>query len=222
MKVLGSALLVLLASSLLPAFSDEPVATEAPKEAASTATSANATLVEPDSAMTEAKQQEATLNYSHDAFKKSRMSMPANMKGAALLAMMDKPISKLAKSQDEIGYTNYGTIALDLSYECKKSKAMSILDELDASATKAYPQSYSLIGNALYYFAIGCYCDNDMDNAEKYGLKSIDKYVTGGSTDFMDTSNLKIAYYMLALIKEKQGKQDDALSYARKGKSIAN
>ncbi len=222
MKVLGSALLVLLASSILPAFSDEPVATEAPKEAASTTTSANATQVESDSAMTEAKQQEATLKYSHDAFKKSRMSMPANIRGAALLAMMDKPISKLAKSQDETGYTNYGTIALDLSYEGNKSKAMSILDELDASATKTYPQSYSLVGNALYYFAIGCYCDNDMDNAEKYGLKSIDKYVTGGSTDFMDTSNLKIAYYMLALIKEKQGKQDDALSYARKGKAIAN
>lgn len=220
MKRITWSLITVLTISAIPVRADEPTtANEALKDTSTQTTQQNASEVQSgsstlDPAMQEAKGQEATLTYCHDAFKKSRMAQPA--KGASLASMLSRITSK-----DPINYQNWNTVCLDYLYEGKKAKALEILNQLE-SASSGTADSITVLAGTMYYFAIACYCDGDLDNAEKIGLKCAARYVSSGSKDFMDTSNLKCIYFMLALINEKQGKSQESLDYAKKGTAIKN
>lgn len=193
MKRLVVTLLVMLLSVALPSFAE-------------------------DSVVSEAKEQEMVFKVAHDEMKKTRLSKAG--RGDALADMLVTPIEKLAGSNDQSSLQNWGNVCLDHLYDGNKEEAIRIADLLDSAATKSFPKSESSVGQVLYYFAIGCYMEGDLKNAEKYGLKSIDKYVAAGSKLRVDQSNLQLCYYMLAVLYDKQSNNEKALEYANKGKSV--
>jgi len=171
-----------------------------------------------DSVLAEAKEQEMVFKVAHDEMKKTRLSKPG--RGDALADMLVTPIEKLAGSQDQSSMQNWGNVCLDHLYDGNKEEALRIMDLLDAAAQKSYPKSETVVGQVLYYFAIGSYMDGDIKNAEKYGLKCIDKYVASGSKLRVDQSNLQLCYDMLAIIYDKQGNAQKALEFANKAKAV--
>ena len=171
-----------------------------------------------DSVVSEAQEQEMVFKVAHDEMKKTRLSKAG--RGDALAAMLVTPIEKLAGSNEQSSLHHLGNVCLDHLYDGNKEEAIRIADLLDAAATKSFHKSESSVGQVLYYFAIGCYMEGDLKNAEKYGLKSIDKYVAAGSKLRVDQSNLQLCYYMLAVLYDKQSNNEKALEYANKGKSV--
>ncbi len=171
-----------------------------------------------DSTLAEAKEQEMTFKVAHDEMKKVRLAKPG--RGDALADMLVTPIEKLAGSNDQSSMQNWGNVCLDHLYDGNNEEAIRIIDLLDAAASKSYPKSEVVVGQVLYYFAIGSYMDGDLKSAEKYGLKCVDKYVLSGSKQRVDQSNLQLCYYMLALIYDKQGDEKKAIEFAHKGKDV--
>lgn len=171
-----------------------------------------------DAVVSEAKEQEMVFKVAHDEMKKTRLAKAG--RGDALADMLVTPIEKLAGSNDQSSLQNWGNVCLDHLYDGNKEEAIRIADLLDGAATKSFPKSQTSVGQVLYYFAIGCYMEGDLKNAEKYGLKSIEKYVAAGSKQRVDQSNLQLCYYMLAVLYDKQGNNEKALEYANKGKEV--
>lgn len=171
-----------------------------------------------DASLAEAKEQEMTFKVAHDEMKKARLAKPG--RGDALADMLVTPIEKLAGSSDQSSMQNWGNVCLDHLYDGNKEEAIRIIDLLDAAASKSYPKSEVVVGQALYYFAIGSYMDGDLKSAEKYGLKCVDKYVASGTKLRVDQSNLQLCYYMLALVYDKQGNAEKAIEFAKKGKDV--
>lgn len=171
-----------------------------------------------DAVLAEAKEQEMVFKVAHDEMKKTRLSKPG--RGDSLADMLVTPIEKLAGSNDQSSMQNWGNVCLDHLYDGNKEEAIRIMDLLDAAATKSFPKSESIVGQVLYYFAIGSYMDGDMKNAEKYGVKCVEKYLASGAKLRVDQSNLQLCYYMLAVLYDKQGNAEKALEYANKAKSI--
>lgn len=171
-----------------------------------------------DAVVSEAKEQEMVFKVAHDEMKKTRLAKAG--RGDALADMLVTPIEKLAGSNDQSSLQNWGNVCLDHLYDGNKEEAIRIADLLDGAATKTFPKSQTSVGQVLYYFAIGCYMEGDLKNAEKYGLKSIEKYVAAGSKQRVDQSNLQLCYYMLAVLYDKQGNNEKALEYANKGKEV--
>lgn len=171
-----------------------------------------------DASLAEAKEQEMTFKVAHDEMKKTRLAKPG--RGDALADMLVTPIEKLAGSSDQSSMQNWGNVCLDHLYDGNKEEAIRIIDLLDAAASKSYPKSEVAVGQALYYFAIGSYMDGDLKNAEKYGLKCVDKFVASGSKQRVDQSNLQLCYYMLALVCDKQGNKEKSVEFAHKGKDV--
>ncbi|MCW5823763.1 MAG: tetratricopeptide repeat protein [Cyanobacteria bacterium TGS_CYA1] len=171
-----------------------------------------------DAVVSEAKEQEMVFKVAHDELKKTRLAKAG--RGDALADMLVTPIEKLAGSNDQSSLQNWGNVCLDHLYDGNKEEAIRIADLLDGAATKSFPKSQTSVGQVLYYFAIGCYMEGDLKNAEKYGLKSIEKYVAAGSKQRVDQSNLQLCYYMLAVLYDKQGNNEKALEYAKKGQEV--
>ncbi|MDX2107312.1 MAG: tetratricopeptide repeat protein [Candidatus Melainabacteria bacterium] len=171
-----------------------------------------------DAVVSEAKEQEMVFKVAHDEMKKTRLAKAG--RGDALADMLVTPIEKLAGSNDQSSLQNWGNVCLDHLYDGNKEEAIRIADLLDGAATKSFPKSQTSVGQVLYYFAIGCYMEGDLKNAEKYGLKSIEKYVAAGSKLRVDQSNLQLCYYMLAVLYDKQGNNEKALEYAKKGQEV--
>lgn len=168
--------------------------------------------------LAEAKEQEMTFKVAHDEMRKARLAKPG--RGDALADMLVTPIEKLAGSSDQSSMQNWGNVCLDHLYDGNKEEAIRIINLLDAAASKSFPKSEVVVGQVLYYFAIGSYMDGDLKNAEKYGLKCVDKYIASGSKLRVDHSNLQLCYYMLALIYDKQGNAEKATEFACKGKDV--
>ncbi len=190
-----------------------PTATEKPAEAAAPApaSSSDSSL---DPVLKQAKEQEGTIKYSHDAFSKGIMNLPggsASIKGS---------MPSLSRTNNDLDLQNYGTYALMCLYEGNKENAISTIDTLDSKISNSPGATNITLAGNQYYFAIACYCNNDLENAEKYGLKTIDRYVGSGTKESMELMNLQQAYYLLAIIKDKQGKLQEAIEFAKKGAAI--
>lgn len=193
-----------------------PIATEKPAEAAAanpsaapTAASNTESAIDPD--LKQARDQAGTLKYSHDAFSKGIMTVGSSSSFKSLLPSLS--------GADDLGLQNYGTYTLMLLYEGNKDKAISTMNELDAKVSKSGEKNTVLAGNQ-FYFAIACYLNDDLENAEKFGMKTVERYVASGTKDGMDLMNLQQCYFLLALIKDKQGKTQEAIELAKKGTAL--
>lgn len=123
-------------------------------------------------------------------------------------------IDSVLKDKDATNLKNYGGLAEAFLFKGEEEKALSLLKSVQTGSKSILPESDNFIAAVEGDFGLAYYLKDNFVESEKYlssAVNQIEKFYQPHLAN-----NLIASYLCLAIIKDKQGKTDEAKTWAKK------
>lgn len=123
-------------------------------------------------------------------------------------------IAEVLKNKDAMNLKNYGGLSEAYLFKGDEEKAETLLKSVSEGAKNILPENDNFLAAVKGDFGLAYYLNNKYDKAEAYlgdAVTQIEKHYQPSLAN-----NLVASYLCMTIIKDKQGKTDEAKNFAKK------
>jgi tetratricopeptide (TPR) repeat protein len=123
-------------------------------------------------------------------------------------------IEEVLKNKDVMNLKNYGGLSEAYLFKGDEEKAEKLLKSVSEGAKDILPENDNFLAAVKGDFGLAYYLNNKYDKAETYlgdAVNQLEKHYQPSLAN-----NLVASYLCMTIIKDKQGKTDEAKSFAKK------